>query len=360
VSHANPSPTNSPALDAAGLRQWNLWLAPYKGAQLGRSLWQLTNTSVLFVACWAAMYQSLEVSYALTLLLAIPAAFMMCRLFIIQHDCGHGSFFRAPWANRWVGSVIGVLTMTPYDYWRRTHNHHHATSGDLDHREFGDIDTMTVDEYLTASPARRLGYRLYRSAPVIFLIGPLYQFVLKHRFPSNAPRTWRREWLSVWATNVALVAAVGGMVSWLGWQSFLLVHVPLIMVMVSLGVWLFFVQHQFEKTYWEHHQSWDLLAASLVGSSYYDLPRWLHWATGYIGYHHIHHLASAIPNYRLAEAQANVPALAAVPRLSIRESLGTPKLKLWDEVNRRLISFRELRQMLRQGYEPRTELAQAA
>ncbi|HEX4953595.1 MAG TPA: fatty acid desaturase [Thermoanaerobaculia bacterium] len=331
------------------IAQWEARLAPFKKPQLGRSLFQLANSSLSFVGLWWLMVQSLEVSYLLTCLLAVPAAFMMCRLFIIQHDCSHGAFFRSRTANQLVGTVVGVLTMTPFDYWKRTHAIHHGTSGDLDRRELGDIVTMTVGEYLALSRWRRFGYRLYRSSPVLFLIGPLYQFVLKHRFPFDTPRTWRREWRSVMVTNVGLALALWGMSALVGWKVLLLVHVPIVMVMVSLGVWLFYVQHQYEHTYWARHESWDRLAASLEGSSFYDLPRILHWATGYIGYHHIHHLSSLIPNYRLPECQASVPELAAVPKLSIRESFGTPRLKLWDEDDRRLISFRELRRKVAGG-----------
>jgi len=321
-------------------RTWNEVLAPYKSSHLGRSLWQLGSTAALFALTWWLMLESLEVGYWLTLLLALPAAGLMTRLFIIQHDCGHGCFFRSPRANHAVGFVLGVLTLMPYHYWRRTHAIHHATSGDLDHRDFGEIDTLTVREYRALGRWGRLRYRLYRN---MLVLGPFYQFVLKHRLPLDAPRDWKREWRGVMATNLALAAGVTAMGLTVGFGRFALVHLPIVVVSGALGVWLFYVQHQFEDTYWENHPEWDFHRAGIEGSSFLDLPAVLHWFTGNIGYHHVHHLSSRIPNYALRRAMAENPELQAVTRLTLRESLGCARLKLWCEDRRRMVGFAEVR-----------------
>jgi len=324
-------------------RTWNEVLAPYKSSHLGRSLWQLGSTAALFALTWWLMLESLEVGYWLTLLLALPAAGLMTRLFIIQHDCGHGCFFRSPRANHAVGFVLGVLTLMPYHYWRRTHAIHHATSGDLDHRDFGEIDTLTVREYRALGRWGRLRYRLYRNMFVLLVLGPFYQFVLKHRLPLDAPRDWKREWRGVMATNLALAAGVTAMGLTVGFGRFALVHLPIVVVSGALGVWLFYVQHQFEDTYWENHPEWDFHRAGIEGSSFLDLPPVLHWFTGNIGYHHVHHLSSRIPNYALRRAMAENPELQAVTRLTLRESLGCARLKLWCEDRRRMVGFAEVR-----------------
>ncbi len=285
------------------------------------------------------MLQSLEVGYWLTLLLSLPAAGFLTRLFIIQHDCGHGCFFHSARANHAVGFILGVLTLTPYQYWRRTHALHHASSGDLDRRELGEIDTLTVAEYLALSRWRRLGYRLYRNMFVLLVLGPLYQFVLKHRLPLDAPREWKREWRSVFATDLALAAIVVTMGLTIGLGRFALVYLPLLVVSGALGVWLFYVQHQFEDTYWENHPDWDFHRAGVQGSSFLDLPAVLHWFTGNIGYHHVHHLSSRIPNYSLRRCMAENPELQEVTRLTLRQGLACGRLKLWDEDARHLVGF---------------------
>ncbi len=330
-----------PELDEAS---WRRMLAPYKRASWRAAGIQLLNTLLPFIALWALMLMSLRVSYALTVLLAIPQAFLFTRLFIFQHDCGHGSFFPSRRMNHLLGTFLGVLTLFPYDYWRRTHAIHHATNGNLDERELGDIDTLTVREYRALSPWRRLGYRLYRNPFVLFCIGPAYQFIIKHRFPFDIPFAWKREWRSVLITNLGLAVLFGSLGWFFGWRAVLLVQLPIVLIAGGIGVWLFYVQHQFEDTYWERNEAWSFYRAGAHGSSFYDLGPVLHWLTGNIGFHHIHHLASTIPNYRLARCFADNPALQQVTRLTLRNSLRCASLKLWDEERRTLVGFGALRQ----------------
>jgi len=320
---------------------WRPLLAPYRRASWGRATLQLLNTALPFALLWALMAVSAGAGRIwLTLLLAVPAAGLLTRLFIFQHDCGHGAFFPSRRANNLTGAVIGVLTLVPYAYWRRTHAYHHAHSGNLGHRGVGDVHTKTVREYLALSPGRRFLYRLYRNPFVLFGVGPFYQFVLKHRLPLDAPLSWKQEWASVLWTNLSIAAVSAGLCLLVGWQTFLLVHVPIVLFAGSLGVWLFYVQHQFEKAYWVREANWTAEAAAMRGSSFYDLPRVLHWFTGNIGYHHIHHLMSQIPNYRLQECFRNTPEMQRVTRLTLRQSLHCAGLKLWDEERRELVSFR--------------------
>lgn len=293
------------------------------------------------------MIQSLEVGWWLTWLLALPVAGLLTRLFIIQHDCGHGSFFRSPKANHSVGFVLGVVTLTPYHYWRRTHAIHHATSGDLDHRDFGDIRTLTVDEYLELSRWGRLRYRLYRNLFVLLVLGPLFQFVIKHRVPLDAPKEWKREWSGVMWTNAALAAVLVTFWLTVGLGTFFAVWFPILVLSGASAIWLFYVQHQFEDTYWEHQPEWDFHRAGIEGSSYFDLPRVLHWFTGNIGFHHIHHLSSRIPNYSLRRCLEENPELQRVTRLTLWGSLKCAGLKLWDEKSRRLVGFGDLRRIRR-------------
>lgn len=307
----------------------------------GRAVWQLVNTLVPFAALWALMAYSVvrEWHYAWTLLLALPAAGLYVRTFIIQHDCGHGSFFASERANTWVGRCLGLVTLFPYAYWRKTHAIHHGTSGNLDRREVGDIDTLTVAEYRALPLWRRLSYRLYRSTAVMLVLGPAWQFVIKHRFPFDMPLTWKKEWASVMLNNLALAVAVVGLGLLIGWHTALLVHLPIVLIAGAIGVWLFYVQHTFEGAYWTRHEHWDSNEAAVAGSSHLDLPRVLHWFTGNIGYHHLHHLSSRIPNYRLRECFESSPRLQQAPRLTLWSSLRSARLKLWDEDSGRLVGF---------------------
>jgi omega-6 fatty acid desaturase (delta-12 desaturase) len=313
-------------------------VAPFARPIAARAATQLLNSLVPFVALWSLMALSVtrEWGYGWTLLMAVPTAGLYVRLFIIQHDCGHGSFLANRRLDHVVGAAVGVITLFPYGYWKKTHAIHHATSGNLDRREFGDVETLTVAEYMALTPFRRFGYRVYRSAPVLFLVGPFYQFLIKHRFPFDLPFAWKKEWASVLWNNAAIVAVGWALSALVGWQTVLLVHVPIVMIAGSVGIWLFYVQHQFEDAYWERQEEWSADQSALKGSSFYDLPRWLHWWTGNIGYHHIHHLASKVPNYRLREC---FESMQRAPRLRVAESFRCARLKLWDESSRRLVPF---------------------
>jgi omega-6 fatty acid desaturase (delta-12 desaturase) len=338
------------AVGVADLRVLTHSLAGYREPNHGRSVVEILITLVPFVLLWLLMWMTLHVGHGLYLLLAVPAAGFLVRLFMIQHDCGHGSFFRHRLANDWVGRVIGVFTLTPYDCWRRAHGIHHATSGNLDRRGIGDIDTLTVREYLALSRWRRLRYRAYRHPIILFGIGPAYLFILRQRLPFGMMREGWVPWVSSMATNGAIAFIVAVMIWWGGLSSFLLVHLPIAMLGGTIGVWLFYVQHQFEHTLWSDDRNWSFPTAALYGSSHYDLPAVLRWFTGNIGVHHIHHLCSRIPFYRLPLALRHHPDLANVKRLTLGQSLACVRLVLWDETARRLITFRELRS--RFGDEP--------
>jgi omega-6 fatty acid desaturase (delta-12 desaturase) len=287
----------------------------------------------------------LSVGYLIGLLLAVPAAGFLVRLFMIQHDCGHGSFFRSRLANDWVGRVIGVLTLTPYDFWRHSHAVHHATSGNLDRRGFGDVDTLTVREFLALSKRRRLLYRLYRHPMVMFGIGPAYLFILRHRLPVGLMRSRWQFWLSAMATNLAIGLLSTTAITLVGLGSFLLIQLPITILAGSIGVWLFYVQHQFEDTYWVRDERWKFDEAAMRGSSHYDLPGVLRWFTANIGVHHVHHLCSRIPFYQLPRVLQDHPELAAVGRLTLLQSLQCVRMVLWDETRQRLVSFREMRRI---------------
>ena len=337
------------AADAAGTtdaRAWTQRLLRYREPSNWRGLVEIGISFGPLVALWVLMWLSYRYGFWwLTLLLAVPAAGFLVRLFMIQHDCGHGSFFRQKIANDWIGRALGVLTCTPYDFWRRAHAVHHATSGNLERRGIGDIDTLTVTEYLALSAFGRFKYRLYRHPLVMFGVGPAYMFIIQHRLPVGFMRAGWRPWVSTQATN-AVLGLIAGLLIWqIGIGAFLLVHLPIILLAASMGVWLFYVQHQFEHTVWEDNRTWNLHEVALHGSSYYVLPGVLAWFTANIGVHHVHHLCSRIPYYRLPRVLRDNPELGAIGRVTLWQSVKCVRLTLWDESAKRLISFREMRRM---------------
>lgn len=332
-----------PLSPAAGARSWSQILVRYRDPNSTRSVTEIVITFAPLAALWTLSWAAIHFGYWwLALLFAVPAAGFLVRLFMIQHDCGHGSFFPHRRANDWVGRVIGVLTLTPYDFWRRTHAIHHASSGHLERRGIGDVDTLTVQEYLSLSFWGRLRYRAYRHPLIMFGIGPAYLFILRHRLPHGLIGSGWQPWLSTMATNVAITAIAGGLIWFIGLWPFLLVELPIILLAGSIGVWLFYVQHQFEMTFWAHDGEWSFQEAALHGSSHYDLPGVLSWFTANIGVHHVHHLCSRIPCYRLPRVLRDHPELRGVSRLTLLESFRCVRLVLWDEALRRLISFREM------------------
>jgi omega-6 fatty acid desaturase (delta-12 desaturase) len=284
----------------------------------------------LFVL-WALMWLSFQYSYAIVLVLAVPTAGFLVRLFVLQHDCGHGSFFKSKAANDALGRALSIFTLTPYDHWRKNHAIHHATSGDLDRRGCGDVHLLTVGEYRDLSSLQRLIYRVHRHPLVLFGIGPFLYFVVWQRFTFYDPHLSRKERAGVYWTNLTLLAAVAGM-SWLiGFKQFLLIQLPPVAIAASAGAWLFYVQHHFESTYWQRNDRWDYFEAGLIGSSHYELPAVLRWFTANIGLHHVHHLDSQIPNYRLQECLDANPELQQVAPLTLWGSLSCASLRLWDE-----------------------------
>ncbi|MHB8857608.1 MAG: fatty acid desaturase [Bellilinea sp.] len=316
---------------------------PFSKAETQTAVRQLVVTLLLYVTGWVAMYFSLQVGYWLTLLLAIPTAGFMIRIFIFFHDCGHNSFLPSTRANRRLGFWLGILVFTPGEQWWKSHAIHHATSGNLDRRGVGDVTTLTVDEYLKLPILGRLGYRLFRHPLVMFGLGPLFMFLIKHRIAY--PRFGKRETLSVVWTNLGILALAVGLNLLMGFQNYLLVQLPILWLGGMSGIWMFYVQHQFESSYWARHPEWEYIASAFEGASYYQLPKVLQWFTGNIGFHHIHHLSPKVPNYRLEIAYNSDEILRRPLTLTIRESLRTIPLTLIDEANDRMISFRDLRQM---------------
>jgi len=325
---------------------WKQIVVKYQTPSLARSVWQLVNTLVPYAALWALMYWSLSVSYWLTVPLIILTAGFMVRTFIIFHDCGHGSFFKSRKANDFWGYVTGVLTFAPYYLWRWEHAVHHASSGDLDRRGTGDMWTMTVQEYLESSRWRRFAYRLARNPFIVFVVAPLVLFLIVHRFPFN--KTSKRERNSVHWTNLGLLVVAVGWSLLFGIKAYLILQVAVVAVASSVGVWLFYVQHQFEGVYWERGENWDYATAALQGSSFYKLPKVLQWFSGSIGFHHIHHLSPAIPNYNLEKAHKAEPLFQTVKPVTFFASFKSFTFRLWDEQRRKLVGYSHLRALRRQ------------
>jgi acyl-lipid omega-6 desaturase (Delta-12 desaturase) len=332
-----------------GKPRWQDAVARYARPDLRRSLWMVVNTMVPFFALWYLMIRSVEISYWLTLLLAFPTAGFMMRTFIIFHDCGHGSFFKSQRANDFLGIITGLINFTPYYAWRREHAIHHATAGDLDRRGIGDVYTMTVREYLDAPWWKQVGYRIFRNPIAMFLFGPIVSFALVQRIP--LPTMGRRERASVWWTNVALAAVIGSLCWLIGWQTYLMVQLPVLILGGGAGIWMFYVQHNFDPTYWERQDEWEFAKAGLDGSSFYKLPAILQWFTGNIGYHHIHHLSPKIPNYKLPECHEANPMLQVKP-MTFGFSLKSLRLRLWDEQRRMMVGWSALKEYRHQVTAP--------
>ncbi len=316
---------------------WRELLAPYAEPHVGRGLLDLATSVVPYVVLTVAMYVLAPVSWLLVLALAIPAAGFLVRTFIVFHDCGHGSFFPNRRVNNWVGIACALLVYTPYHSWRHEHAVHHATAGDLDQRGMGDVDTLTVAEYKQLSWSGRLGYRLMRNPLVMLGIGPLWALLLEPRLIPSWAR--KRFWAKILATDVALVAAIGLLCFFLGWQAVLLVQLPSAMIAGAVGIWLFYVQHQFEDVYWDRHDTWKHPDSALRGSSHLKLPKALQFFSGNIGLHHVHHMNPRIPNYNLQRAHDENPVFHNVPTLSLFDGIRSLRLKLYDEQLGRMVGF---------------------
>jgi acyl-lipid omega-6 desaturase (Delta-12 desaturase) len=334
-------PADSPRI-ARSEEKWYAAFAAYETPSVRKAVWQLINTFVPYLALWGAMLFLVLRGYPywVTLVLAVPAAALLIRIFIFFHDCCHGSFFASDRANRTFGYICGILTFTPFDDWRRAHAAHHATAGDLDRRGMGDVWTMTVEEYLAASPMRRVAYRILRNPVVMFGLAPAALSLVCNRFPHRG--AGRRERRSVAITNLAIAGMLVAAGLTIGVGPYLSIQLPVLIIAGTVGVWLFYVQHQFEGVYWSRHGDWDPLRAALEGSSYYKLPKLLQWCTGSIGLHHIHHARPGVPNYNLQRCQDGVEPAQAVEPLTLRKSLGSLRLNLWDEREGRLVSFRSV------------------
>ena len=320
---------------------WREALAPYAEPHLGRSLLGVATSLLPYLLLLVLMYLALDISYLLVLALAVPAAGFQVRTFIAFHDCAHGSYLPSKRANAWLGAALGVVLYTPFQSWRHAHAVHHATAGDLDRRGTGDVQTLTVAEYRASSWRVRLGYRLFRNPLVMFGLGPTYAMVLQPRLIQRSARPRSRR--SVIATDIALAVVVGGLCWLVGWREFLLVQGPPLLLAGAAGVWLFYVQHQFEDTYWQSAGDWSYADAALRGSSYLRLPRVLQFFSGNIGLHHVHHLSAKVPNYNLQRAHDQNPIFHDVPTLSLWDGLRAVRLKLWDERRKRLVTFAEAR-----------------
>ncbi|NBB79645.1 MAG: fatty acid desaturase [Verrucomicrobia bacterium] len=333
-SHASASCPENPETE-----NWRQLVKKYQVPSLHKSLWQISNTLIPYAGLWGLMYFTVQWSWPLTLAFATLAALFLVRVFIIFHDCGHGAYFKSKRLNNVVGFVTGLLTLTPYRHWKWQHAVHHGTSGNLDARGIGDVWTMTVKEYQSASWLTRLHYRVARNPVVLFGLVPLGLFLIYQRIPYA--QASRRDRNSVHWMNLAILLYAGGLSWFFGFWNFLWIQLTITGISGTLGVWLFYVQHQFEDTYWRAGDAWDYTASAMEGSSFYKLPGMLNWFSGSIGYHHIHHLSSRIPNYNLKACHEAEPFFQQVPEINLRRSLRSLRLRLWDEASGKLVGFAE-------------------
>ena len=332
---------NISTLKAKYEQDWQKIVARYQSPQRARSIGQLLNTLVPYALLWYVMVKCLSISYWLVLPSSVVAAGLLVRIFIIFHDCGHGSFFKSQKANHFWGFLTGLLVFTPYQYWRHEHAVHHSHAGDLDHRGVGEVWTMTVKEYLQASRWTRIKYRFVRNPICLFIIGPSILFFIVHRLPLRKPAAQGRK--SVHLTNFGILMIAVAMSFLIGFKEYLLIQLPVVMIAASAGVWLFYVQHQFEGVYWERHEQWDYVSEALKGSSYLKLPKILQWFTGNIGFHHIHHLSPGIPNYFLETCYKENPMFQETKPITLLTSLKSLTFRLWDEQHNRLVGFSYLK-----------------
>lgn len=322
-------------------------VSPFEKSDIRISVRQMINTILPFLVSWFLAYQLLSVSIFLTLPFTLIAAGFVVRMFIIFHDCTHGSFFKNRKANAIVGTIIGVLTLFPYEKWKREHAIHHASSGNLDKRGVGDIWVMTIEEYIEASKWTRLKYRLYRHPLVMFGLGPLWLILVTSRFNRKDARKKERQ--NTYLINISLVVLYSVLIYLIGWQAFLIVQGATMFIAGVLGIWLFYVQHTFEDSYFEDEQEWDYVKAAIEGSSYYELPKVLQWVTGNIGFHHVHHLSPRVPNYHLEKAHTSTPPLQRATTIGLFSSLKSLRYKLYDANNKTFVTFREVRHLLRRA-----------
>jgi acyl-lipid omega-6 desaturase (Delta-12 desaturase) len=328
-------------LDQRSLRKQ---VAPFEKSNLKASVFQLCNTLIPYLGLWVLAYYSLNISYLLTLVIGVVAAGFLVRLFIIFHDCCHHSFFKNRTANKIVGTITGILTLFPYSKWGHDHSVHHATSSNLDKRGTGDIWVMTVEEYLEASAWKRLSYRVYRNPFVMFILGPIFVFLIENRF--NRRKAKKKERWNTYITNLGIVTLAVIVSLTIGWQAFLIVQGTIFMVSGIAGVWLFYVQHTFEDSYFEEDENWEYVKAAVEGSSFYKLPKPLQWITGNIGYHHVHHLSPRVPNYKLEEVHNQTEPLQKVPTITLKTSLKSLKFRLWDEEEKVFVGYGKIKEMV--------------
>lgn len=329
----------------ASLPAWKNLVAKYQKSSTKKSIWQFTNSFIPFIITWYLMYLCIDISYWLSLSLAFVATGFFMRLFIIQHDCGHGSFFKSKRANNYWGMFISIFTFTPYHYWKKSHAIHHASVGNLEHRGIGDVYTLTVDEFMKRSKWGKFKYRLYRNPFILFILVPTFLFLVLYRFPNSRAESMKQYHNSVYLTSLAMAVVIGLLIWLIGFKAYLMVQLPISFLSSSLGMWIFYVQHQYEDTYWDKGKEWDYTAAAIQGSSYYKLPKVLQWFTGNIGFHHIHHLSPGIPNYMLEKCHKENPELQNVSVLTLKKSFKSIFLSLWDEKQKKLISFYQFKKL---------------
>ncbi len=320
-------------------------IAPYEKTDMKSSIKQLVNTIVPLLLLWYAAYLSLSFSYWLTLPIVIVASGFVIRTFILFHDCCHGSFFKSRLANDILGTIMGVLTLVPYQQWKYTHSVHHATSSNLDKRGVGDMWVLTVEEYAASPLLHRIAYRIYRNPLMMFGVGPIFVFLFQYRFNRRGAR--RKERINTYVTNLSLISLYALMIWAIGWQAFIMIQGPIFFVSGLFGIWLFYVQHQFEDSYFENEDEWSYVKAAVDGSSYYKLPKPLQWITGNIGFHHVHHLSPKVPNYNLEKAHNATPPLQQATTITIGTSLKSLRFRLWDEHNKTFVGFKDIKHILR-------------